>query len=88
MPCSPPANGGNDLGRELPRSESRLGWGPSERVRMTETDPIRVFLEEGQWLVDYGSYARGFHATRDAAIQTATAAARSERRGLVVEPEA
>jgi hypothetical protein len=55
---------------------------------MSETDPIRVFLEKGQWLVDYGSYAHGFHATRDAAIQTAPAAARSERRGLLVEPEA
>lgn len=78
----------NDLGCELPCDESRLRWEPSERVRMSETGPIRVYLEEGQWLVDYGSYAHGFHATRDAAIQTAAAAARSERRGLLVEPEA
>ena len=54
---------------------------------MSETDPIRVFRENGQWLVDYGSYANGFHATREAAIQTASAAARSERRELVIEPE-
>jgi hypothetical protein len=55
---------------------------------MSASGPIRVYLKEGQWLVDYGSYAHGFHATRDAAIQTAAAAARSERRGLLVEPEA
>jgi hypothetical protein len=55
---------------------------------MSETGPIRVFAQNGQWLVDYGSYAHGFHATRDAAIHAAAAAARVEHRGLVVESEA
>ena len=45
----------SDLGREFALDESRLGRKPSERLRMSETDPIRVFLEHGQWLVDYGS---------------------------------
>jgi hypothetical protein len=26
-----------------------------------ETDPIRVFQREHEWLVDYGSYAHGYH---------------------------
>ena len=54
---------------------------------MGETDPIRAFLKDGQWLVDYGSYAKGYHATRSEAIETATRAARDEMRQLVVEPE-
>ena len=29
-----------------------------------ETDPIRVFPKDGKWLVDYGSYAHGYHETR------------------------
>lgn len=29
-----------------------------------ETDPIRVFAEDGKWLVDYGSYAHGYHSSR------------------------
>jgi Uncharacterized protein conserved in bacteria (DUF2188) len=56
------------------------------RVNMTaETDPIRVFLKDGKWLVDYGSYAHGYHETRREAIETATRAARVERRELTIE---
>ena len=55
---------------------------------MSETGPIRVFLNQGQWLVDYGSYAHGYHATREGAITAASAAARAEHRGLLVEAEA
>jgi hypothetical protein len=47
--------------------------------------PIRVFLSDGYWRVDYGSYKDGFHATRAEAIATATAAAASEHRTLEIE---
>ena len=52
---------------------------------MAESDPIRVFARDGKWLIDYGSYAHGYHLTRSDAIETATRAARSERRELVLE---
>jgi hypothetical protein len=55
---------------------------------MRESDPIRVFRENDKWLVDYGSYAHGYHSTREAAIHTAAAAARSEHRGFLVEGDA
>ena len=50
-----------------------------------ETDPIRVFPKDGKWLVDYGSYAYGYHATRSEAVETATRAARDEHREFAVE---
>jgi len=52
---------------------------------VSEAGPIRVFARNGKWLVDYGSYAHGYHVTRAAAIETATKAARDECRELVVE---
>jgi Uncharacterized protein conserved in bacteria (DUF2188) len=52
-----------------------------------ETDPIRVFPKDGKWLVDYGSYAHGYHATRREAIETATRAARDEQREFIVESD-
>jgi hypothetical protein len=55
---------------------------------MVKADPIRVFAKDGKWLIDYGSYAHGYHTTRAKAVETATRAARSERRELVVEAEA
>jgi hypothetical protein len=55
---------------------------------MPATDPIRVFAEHGKWLIDYGSYVHGFHATRGEAIETATSAAQTERRELVIEANA
>jgi hypothetical protein len=55
---------------------------------MTATDPIRVFAREGKWLVDYGSYAHGYHDTREEAIETAARAAEVEQRELEVEPVA
>jgi hypothetical protein len=55
-------------------------------VEMTaETDPIRVFAKDGKWLVDYGSYAHGYHETRREAIETARRAARHEHRELTIE---
>ena len=47
--------------------------------------PIRVFLSDGYWRVDYGSYMDGFHATRAEAIAVATRAAASEHRELEIE---
>jgi hypothetical protein len=47
--------------------------------------PIRVFLSDGYWRVDYGSYTDGFYATRAEAIATARAAAASEHRTLEIE---
>ena len=52
---------------------------------MAETDPIRVYPRDGQWLVDYGSYAHGFHSTREQAVTTATTAAAVEQRDLIIE---
>jgi Uncharacterized protein conserved in bacteria (DUF2188) len=50
-----------------------------------ESGPIRVFLRDGRWLVDYGSYAHGYHETRREAIETATRSARNEHRELAIE---
>ena len=47
--------------------------------------PIRVFLSNGSWRVDYGSYADGFHATRAEAIATARVASVREHRTLEIE---
>jgi hypothetical protein len=47
--------------------------------------PIRVFLSDGYWRVDYGSYADGFHATRTEAVATATVVAAREHRKLEVD---
>lgn len=55
---------------------------------MADSEPIRVFSRNGKWLIDYGSYAHGYHLTRGAAIQTAARAARRERRELVIEAAA
>ena len=52
-----------------------------------DTDPIKVFPRDGKWLVDYGSYAHGYHATRREAIETAKRAARDEQRELTVETD-
>jgi len=54
-----------------------------ERLK-AETDPIRVFQREHEWLVDYGSYAHGFHPTRSQAVAAGEAAARDEGRELLI----
>jgi hypothetical protein len=54
----------------------------------SESGPIRVFAKKGMWLVDYGSYAHGYHATREEAIATGTKAARDEHRELVIDEPA
>jgi hypothetical protein len=69
--------------------ETNRGYSVTWKARpeVSETDPIRVFTRDGKWLVDYGSYAHGYHLSRSEAIQTATRAARDESRELVVEPD-
>jgi hypothetical protein len=52
---------------------------------MTEADPIRVSCRNGEWVVDYGSYAQGLDVTRGDAIKAGTDAARQESRKLTVE---
>jgi hypothetical protein len=47
--------------------------------------PIRVFLCDGYWRVDYGSYVDGFHATRAEALAAATVAVAREHRKLEIE---
>ena len=55
------------------------------RFKASHLDPIRVFPQNGQWVVDYGSYANGYHSSRRKAVETATKDARDECRELVVE---
>jgi hypothetical protein len=52
---------------------------------MSETGPIRVYPGDGEWLVDYGSYVKGHHPTREEAVTAATLAAGLEHRDLVTE---
>lgn len=50
---------------------------------MAELGPITVYADV-RWVVDYLSYARGFHETREEAVAVATKAAIDEGRELVV----
>jgi hypothetical protein len=43
-----------------------------------------VFQRKDEWLVDYGSYAHGYHPTRGQAVAAGEAAAREEGRELVL----
>jgi hypothetical protein len=52
---------------------------------VNESGPIRVFPRDAKWLIDYGSYVCGYYVTRGEAIETATQAARVERRELVID---
>lgn len=60
-------------------SEELVPPTPAERA------PIRVHEEAGGWQVDYGSYAQSYHATREEAIEKATAAAAREDREVTIE---
>jgi hypothetical protein len=55
---------------------------------VSESDPIRVYVRNGKWLIDYGSYAQGWYHTRNEAIEVASAAALREHRELTIEREA
>jgi hypothetical protein len=60
--------------------ESRLECSPHRRASVTEADPIRVYVRNGMWLSDYGSYSQGWYQTRREALKVATEAARVECR--------
>jgi hypothetical protein len=49
-------------------------------------DPIRVFLRDGTWTVDYGRPPHTYHGTEDAAVKKASRTAHLEHRQLVIEP--
>jgi hypothetical protein len=49
-----------------------------------QTDPIRVYRREQEWLVDYGSYAHDYYPTRSQAVTAGEAGARREGRELSV----
>ena len=55
---------------------------------MSGSDPIRVYIRNGKWLIDYGSYAQGWYHTRSEAIEVASGAAQREHRELTIEREA
>jgi hypothetical protein len=56
-----------------------------ERLTDAELKPIRVYTRNGTWLVDYGSYAKGHHDSREAAIKEALKDAVWENRELTIE---
>jgi hypothetical protein len=64
-----------------PRQRGPLG----EELTDAELEPIRVHTKHGAWQVDYGSYAQGYHATREGAIAEAMTAAVRENRELTIE---
>ena len=53
---------------------------------MPESGPIKVLKRDGQWELDYGSYADGYHlarsdgSRRQRSRQDASASSRSKRR--------
>ena len=56
-----------------------------EELTDAELEPIRVHLTHEAWQVDYGSYARGHHESREEAIRAAMTAAAWENRELTIE---
>jgi hypothetical protein len=54
---------------------------------VTDAGPIRVYVRDGKWLVDYGSYVHESYGSRGEAIRVGTHAAFVERRELKVEGE-
>jgi hypothetical protein len=63
-------------------------WNPrreplGERLTLATGQPIRVHQEDGGWQVDvdYGSYAEGYHRSREEAIEKATTDAARARTG-------
>jgi hypothetical protein len=52
---------------------------------VTDAGPIRVYVRDGKWLVNDGSFVHGSYGTRDEAIRVGTRAAFVECRELMVE---
>jgi hypothetical protein len=68
------------------RARATIAFGGYLGVVMPNLEPpIRVFLSDGSWRVDYGSYIDSFHTTRAEAIATAKVASGREHRDLVIE---
>jgi hypothetical protein len=66
-------------------ADGRRGEPLGQRLTLVETEPIRVHQEDGGWQVDYGSYAQGYHRSREEAIEKATTDAARENRELTIE---
>jgi hypothetical protein len=64
---------------------ARLRGPLGEGLTVAETEPIRVHQYAGEWQVDYGSYAQGYHGSRREAIEAAAVAAERENRELMIE---
>jgi hypothetical protein len=56
--------------------------------RDAEAGPIVVHQTPAGWQVDYGSYAQGYHPTRDEATQAAVEAAKHEGRRVEIRTAA
>jgi hypothetical protein len=69
----------------LESADGRRGEPLGQPLTLVETEPIRVHQEDGGWQVDYGSYAQGYHRSREEAIEKATTAAALENRELTIE---
>jgi hypothetical protein len=78
-----------DAQNERPVTKPTRQLGPlGEALTDAEIEPIRVHrVADGGWAVDFGSYAQGYHPTRDEAIAAATLAAEHEQRALEIEAE-
>jgi len=69
----------------LESADARRGEPLDQRLTLVEPEPIRVHQEDGLWQVDYGSYAHGYHRSREEAIEKATTDAARENRELTIE---
>jgi hypothetical protein len=87
VPCSPGTRNQADFltavspAASEPRQRGPLG----EHLTDAELKPIRVQKRRGTWQVDYGSYAQGYHASREEAISAAMTHALYENRELTIE---
>ena len=65
--------------------DSATGQGPLAERHSLAKAAIRVHEEDGDWQVDYGSYAQGHNRSRKEAVEEATIAAARENRELTIE---
>jgi len=69
----------------LESADGRRAEPLGQRLTRVEAEPIRVHQGDGGWQVDYGSYAQGYHRSREEAIEKATTDAAQENRELTIE---
>ena len=67
------------------KPDSLVDHGQASERAQAASGPIKVFRQEGKWLVDYGSYANGYYPTRSQAVAEGKAAANRERRDLSID---